>query len=105
VKITRIFYDGVAGRNEPDEFAEITNVGAAPVNLKGWRLNAGNPDQDFIFPDFNLQPGQKCLVYTNENHPESCGFSFGSKNALWNNGGDCGLLYDATGALVDKRCY
>ncbi|MBM4448899.1 MAG: lamin tail domain-containing protein, partial [Chloroflexi bacterium] len=75
-------------------------------NLKGWRLNAGDPGQDFIFPDFNLQPGQSCRVYTNENHPESCGFSFGnSKQALWNNDGDCGYLYDAAGALVDKRCY
>jgi hypothetical protein len=105
VEITNVFYDGVNGRNEPDEFAEITNVGAVPVNLKGWRLNAGAPGQDFILPEFNLQQGQSCRIYTNENHPESCGFSFGSKQALWNNGGDCGYLYDATSALVDKCCY
>jgi endonuclease YncB( thermonuclease family) len=105
VVITYIFYDGVVKRVESDEFAVIKNVGGSPVNLSGWRLNAGNPGQDFWFPNFELQPGQECRVYTNENHPESCGFSFGSGQALWNNGGDCGHLYDSNGVEVSSYCY
>ncbi|WP_376790414.1 lamin tail domain-containing protein [Thermoflexus sp.] len=105
VIIVTIYYDGQKGRNEPDEYAVIRNVGSAPVNLRGWRLNAGSPGQDFVFPDFVIQPGQECRVYTNEIHPEWCGFSFGSGKALWNNKGDCGYLYDADGQLVSRYCY
>ena len=105
VQITYIYYDGQIPRVESDEYAVIKNVGGSPVNLAGWRLNAGDPGQDFGFPDFVLQPGQECRVYTNELHPESCGFSFGSGQAIWNNEGDCGHLYDSTGAEVSTYCY
>jgi len=105
VVISFIFFDGVVPRVESDEYAEITNRGPNPVNLAGWRLNAGDPGQDFVFPDFVIQPGQSCRVYTNEYHPETCGFSFGIGRAIWNNKGDCGYLYDASGALVSRYCY
>lgn len=106
VQITYIFYDGVVPRVESDEYAEITNLGAGSANLLGWRLNAGDLGQDFYFPSFLLSPGQSCRVYTNEIHPEYCGFSYGSGSALWNNGGDCGYLYDGGGgAPVSEYCY
>jgi endonuclease YncB( thermonuclease family) len=105
VVISFIYYDGQVARVESDEYAEITNTGGSAVNLAGWRLNAGNPGQDFWFPSFGLQPGQSCRVYTNQIHAEYCGFSFGSGQALWNNRGDCGYLYDASGAEVSRRCY
>lgn len=76
------------------------------MNLAGCRLNAGEPGQDFCFPAFDLKPGQNCRVYTNEYHPESCGFSFGSGHAVWNNSDhDCGHLYDNSGAEVSLNCY
>jgi len=105
VVISHIFYDGVVYRVESDEYAQITNKDTVPVNLGGWHLNAGDPGQDFWFPSFVIQPGQSCRVYTNEYHPESCGFSFGSGRAIWNNKGDCGYLYDASGTLVSQYCY
>jgi len=105
VVIAHIFYNGVVPSVESDEFAEIANQGSAPANLKGWRLNADDPGQDFIFPDFVLAPGQSCRVYTNEHHPESCGFSFGSGRAIWANKGECGHLFDASGQEVSTWCY
>ncbi len=105
VQITHIFFDGVVARVESDEYAVITNVGGSPVNLGGWLLNAGDDGQNFVFPSFDLQPGQSCRVYTNENHPEWCGFNYGRGSAIWNNKGDCGYLYDSSGALVSERCY
>lgn len=89
--ISYIFYDGVVKRVESDEYAEITNEGGAAVNLAGWRLNAGAPGQDFRFPEFVLGPGQLWRVYTNEYHPESCGFSFGSGQPMWSGPGRDGL--------------
>lgn len=105
VRIAYIFFDGVVSRVESDEYAEIKNYGLGAVNLQGWRLNAGDPGQDFVFPNYVIQPGQSCRVYTNQYHPESCGFSFGSSTALWNNSGDCGFLYNQSGNLVDDYCY
>ncbi|NLE99848.1 MAG: MBL fold metallo-hydrolase [Anaerolineales bacterium] len=105
VQIIFIFYDGLEPYVEGDEYAVIKNTGGVPVNLDGWRLNAGAPGQDFYFPAFIMQPGQECRVYTNEYHPEYCGFNFESPSALWSNSGDCGYLYDATGQEVSMRCY
>lgn len=105
VVIRYVFFDGVVAEVESDEYAEIFNKGEHPVNLVGWRLNAGSPGQVFHFADFLLQPGQACRVYTNEVHPENCGFSFHSGHAIWNNKGDCGYLYDASGTLASMYCY
>ena len=90
---------------ESDEYAVVRNNGGSAVHLGGWRLNAGNPGQDFWFPGVELQPGQECRVYTNEGHPESCGFSFGRGSAIWANSGECGHLYNASGAEVSTYCY
>lgn len=105
VIISYVLYDGVVRQVESDEYAVVKNVGGSPVNVAGWRLNADDPGQDFWFPSFELQAGQECRVYTNEHHPETCGFSFGSGRAIWNNQGDCGHLYDPSGAEVSTYCY
>ena len=105
VQISFILYDGAVSQVESDEYAVIINNGGSPINIGGWRLNAGAPGQDFAFPGFDLQPGQSCRVYTNESHPESCGFSFGNGQALWKNSGDCGYLFDNNGSQVSQYCY
>jgi micrococcal nuclease len=43
VVITSIYYDGQVSRVESDEYAVIKNTGGSPVNIGGWRLNAGAP--------------------------------------------------------------
>jgi endonuclease YncB( thermonuclease family) len=105
VQITYIFFDGQEPNTEGDEYAQIQNMGGAPVNLAGWRLNAGAEGQDFLFPPFTMEPGQICRVYTNRAVPEQCGFNFASDRPLWSNGGDCGYLYDAAGVEVSRFCY
>ncbi len=105
IEIRTIVFDGAVPVLESDEYAEIVNASDAPVELQGWVLNAGNPGQDFIFPAHLLAPGESCRVYTNEVHPESCGFSFGREQAIWSNRGDCGYLYDAHREVVSSYCY
>jgi len=105
VVIESVFYNGVVELVESDEYAVITNHGEAPVDLGGWVLNAGGNQQDFRFPAYVLQPGESCRVYTNEVHPETCGFSFGFSEPVWSNRGDCGYLYDPDGALMSEYCY
>jgi endonuclease YncB( thermonuclease family) len=105
VSIAYIFYNGVVSDKEPDEYVIIRNDGAESVQLQGWRLS-DESGKTFIFPNFEITPGQECRVYTNEIHPEFCGFSFGhGGSAIWNNGGDCAMLHDAQGNLVNQKCY
>jgi len=105
VVIDLIHYDGQATPVETDEFVLIKNTGPAPVEVTGWQIDAGSSGQLFTFPAFTLQAGQSCRVYTNEFHPETCGFSFGLNESIWSNSGECGYLYDSQGLLVDALCY
>ncbi len=103
VIISYIFYDGAEPRSEGDEYAVIKNTGSSAVNLQGYRLNAGDPGQNFTFPAFTLNAGAEVRVYTNRDIPGS--FSFHRGSAIWNNAGDCGYLYDPQGNEVSKYCY
>ncbi len=93
-----------AGSQDPGEYVEIRNDDTQPVPLEGWTLcNATH--RTFTFPEYLIQPAQVCRIYTNEDHPEWCGFSFGSDSDVWNYAQDCAYLRDAEGALVDARCH
>jgi competence protein ComEC len=103
VVITTIFYDGT-GQNEPDEYVEIRNDDVYAIQLSGWTLR-DEASHIFTFPSFVMQPDQVCRVYTNQDHPEWCGFNYHSGTAIWNNSGDCGYLRDSTNTLKDTYCY
>lgn len=105
VIVESIFYDGDVPDVESDEYIVLFNRGAAPVNVGGWRINAGDEGQDFWLPSSVLPAGGRIRVYTNEVHPESGGLSYGSAKPVWLNKGDCGYLYDATGSEASRFCY
>jgi hypothetical protein len=103
VYISDFSVEGV-GSQEPDEYIEITNLGEAAADLSGWTLS----DDDghvYQFPAYVMEAGESCRIYTNENHPEYCGFSYGSTSAIWDNDSDCIYLRDATDTEVDAWCY
>lgn len=106
VRIRFVFYQGQTPDSEADEYIQIGNDGTSPVDLTGWRINAGASGQDFTFPEFTLQPGQTCRVYTDMVQDDSCvPDSFSSGTAIWANDGDCASLFDASGVRVDLYCY
>jgi cardiolipin synthase A/B len=103
VDITFIFFDG-QGSQEPDEYVQIQNMDTVSIQLQGWTLSDA-ANHVFTFPNFFIQPGQVCRVYTNENHPEWCGFNYGSGSAIWNNTGDTASLRNSNGVLIDMYTY
>ena len=104
--ISHIFYDGVVKYFESDEFVEVLNQGAIAADISGFKINAGHRKQDFVFPEGTiLAAGESYRVYTNEIHPETGGFSFKIRRAIWNNKGDIGFLYDAEGKLLSSFAY
>ena len=107
VVIECIFYDGLMPRTEADEYVQIVNVGDSPVNLGGWALvdvSEGYPK--ITFSPYIIEPGERIRVYTNGNHPEWGGFSFGYGRAVWNNREpDVAALLDSSGQEVSRKSY
>lgn len=83
---------------------EIRNDDMISIQLEGWTLR-DEANHVFTFPNHVMQPGDRCRVYTNEHHPEWCGFNYESSSAIWNNTGDCADLRDSYGDTVDTYCY
>jgi hypothetical protein len=73
--------------------------------MTGWILQSQNRRDLFKWENEVLQPGHSIDVYTNEIHPESGGFSFGSNRAIWANSGGVAELYDTDKELVSRFAY
>jgi len=107
VGISHLEYKGQVKRTQSDEFIEIRNNGATAADLSDWKItSAWSSRQFFTFPKgTSLAAGQSFRVYTNEVHPESGGFKFGSATAIWNDKGDEAKLFDASGKQMATLAY
>jgi hypothetical protein len=107
VTISHLTHKGQVKRTQSDEYIEISNSGNSPADISGWKItSAGSPKQVFSFPAGTILEGGKSFrVYTNEVHPETGGFSFGSGSAIWNDAGDEAKLFDAAGNNVSTLAY
>jgi competence protein ComEC len=103
VVISSIFFDGT-GSTEPDEYVEIRNDDTRSIQLQNWTLR-DTANHVYTFPSFVVNPAQVCRIYTNQTHPESCGFNYGSGAAIWGNTGDCAYLRDSLSTPIDDYCY
>jgi len=105
VAIVQIARTVEQGGDSPVEYVEFRNNSTQPVELNGWRLS-DTKFNIFNFPQFQMQPGQTCRVYTAEGLPEYCGFSFNLPGiTLWESKSNCATLNDAVGAFVSQMCY
>jgi hypothetical protein len=97
----------VVPRNEADEYVRIANMGETSVDLGGWRLaDISDGAPEFTFSSYDLSPGARVRVYTNEVHPEWGGFTFGRGTSIWNNAvPDEAGLFNGQGARVSTKTY
>ena len=107
VTISKLVYKGQVKRTQADEYIQISNLANSPADISNWKItSAGSSKQVFTFPQGTiLEGGQSFRVYTNQKHPESGGFSFGSKTAIWNDAGDEAKLFDAAENNVSTFAY
>lgn len=85
---------------EPDEeWIELKNVGSSPVDISGWLITDG--EGRYTIPQGTvLSPGKTWRVYGRQYNPTAI------KTGLYlANAGDCVLLYDRNGVLVDRCCW
>jgi len=107
VTISKLVYKGAVKRTQADEYIEISNLGNTPANISGWKITSAASSKQFLtFPSGTILEGGKSFrIYTNEVHPETGGFSFGSKTAIWNDAGDEAKLFDTAGSNVSTLAY
>lgn len=104
VEISTIHYDASGNdyNNLSDEYAVLKNTGKVSVNLKGWRLYAGDAAQTFTLPSYSLSPGATVRVITGSG---GSGIRLYQNRPIWNNDGETGKLYDPRGAVADTYSY
>ncbi len=104
VEIIDIYYIG-ATAGEADEYVEITNSDSFAVNIQGWVLTSNISQPGFVFPNYVLEPGIICRIYTNRYSPATCGFSFESPEPVWDNSSGCVYLLNRTPEIRSTFCY
>ncbi|MFM2480569.1 lamin tail domain-containing protein [Celerinatantimonas sp. YJH-8] len=86
-----------------DEFVEVVNESELIVDLSGWKIDAGDPNQVFIFPKGYLLTAQsRARIYT---APREGELSFDHKRPIWNNNGDVAQLIDPDGEVCSEYRY
>ncbi len=87
--------------NLKDEWVKITNSGASPVTMTGWKITDEDVKHTYIFPQFILSSGAIVTLHTGKGTDTNTELYWGSGRPIWNNDGDIATLYDANGNLID----
>jgi len=111
IVISEIMYHPWHAENTPEnpgeEYIELYNRGAQPVNLSGWWFNSGI---NFVFPDnVTLGPGEYLVVASDietftAKYPQ-VGNVTGGWDGLLSNSGEQIQLIDSTGMTIDAVEY
>ena len=106
IQIHRINYFDITFE-EPGEYVSIKNFGDDDLCIEGWVLrDITDGEPSFRFPFYVLKARRTVRVYTNEVWLAYGGFSFYSREPIWNNTvPDTAALYNAKGELVSTMTY
>lgn len=109
LSIAVVEYDapGDDSQNLNQEWVEIRNDGAGPVDLTGWEIKDESAGNRYRFPTgFTLAPDETVTVRS------GCGDDFGTElfwcsigAAIWNNDGDTVFLADPNGNIHTVESY
>ncbi|KZN13053.1 lamin tail domain-containing protein [Marinomonas sp. TW1] len=100
VTIKNIQYRGIP--TQLDEFITIQNSGGLHIDISGWRIQAGSPKQQYVFPESSILAPYTCLQVDTSGDSN---FNFQSNQPLWNNKGDLGSLLDDQNKVISCLAY
>ena len=107
--ISSINFDGKVPKTESDEYVVITNKASNTMDISGYYIyvaTTGTQGPTFYFPKGAvIKPNQSLRIYTNEIHPETGGYSYGSGKAIWSNNGGLAVLKDDKGKKLMEYKY
>ncbi|MCM1991983.1 MBL fold metallo-hydrolase [Oceanirhabdus seepicola] len=81
------------------ELVFIKNNGNTKVNLKGYKLLSVKGNQQFIFPEVTIEPGEAITVSSGDGKGD---IQWGKKNMWSNSSEDPGKLYNSEGKLISE---
>ncbi|WBW97444.1 MBL fold metallo-hydrolase [Oceanirhabdus sp. W0125-5] len=81
------------------ELVYIKNNGNRKVNLKGYRLLSVKGNQEFIFPEVAIEPGEIISISSGD---EKGDIEWGKKNMWSNSAEDPGKLFNSDGELISE---
>lgn len=89
-----------------DEWVEILNIGATPVDITGWRLRDAASDSSWRYAFAGVLPaGGYAVVYGNEAYEWEDANGYPRYGLSLNNGGDGVALVRPDGIVVDEVSY
>jgi competence protein ComEC len=92
----------VSDLNLQDEWVQISNTGASPVSLNGWKIEDEGSKHTYTFQPYTLNAGTTVTVFTGKGTNSATELYWQLDNPVWNNDGDTAYLYDDSGKLVSK---
>jgi len=90
LEIVYVQYEGSA------EYIEIVNHGIAKTSLKGYKLSSTKGNDEFVFSDLSLSPGESVRIYSG---PEAKGIIW-TTQFIHNNDGDGVVLQDEVSNII-----
>lgn len=86
------------------EIVTIKNVSSSTVDLTGWTLVSETGGQTFSFPaGTTISAGETIQILSGSDAVAGSGQLLWGRSNIWNNKGDPGKLYDASGNLVSQH--
>lgn len=93
----------IASIDLKSDLVTIKNNSSSAVNLAGWRLVSEKGNQNFNFPSgTTISAGGTVKVVSGKGAVAGPGTLLWTTTYIWNNDGDPGSLYDASGKLVSR---
>ncbi len=83
------------------EWIEIENRGADPVELTGWALRDESTSNRYLFEEITIPPGGRIRLRTGAGADTATELHWDSPAGVWSNRGETALLLAPSGAIVD----
>jgi endonuclease YncB( thermonuclease family) len=97
---------GPDDENLNEEWVEVRNSGATPVELQGFIVRDESSSHRFLFPaGFVLSTGSTVRIHTGCGTDTSQDVYWCNDTSVWTNGGDTILLQTPDGAVIDRLVY
>jgi len=94
----------ISALNVVEEWVKIHNRGDRAVDMTGWTLSDNGVYSRQFPAGFTLRPGSTITVHSGPGQNCTTDLYMGYNCEIWNNDGDCAILRDENGNLVDKKC-
>ncbi len=85
------------------EWIELENRGADPVELAGWAVRDESTTNRYVFGEVTLPPGGRIRLRTGSGADAATEIYWDSPAGVWSNRGETALLLAPSGAIVDHR--